>query len=107
MLHLIGSLLIFLAAVIGTASAALHLAWVPWRDTEMSRHLAFYMTSLALVLDLSCIRIVFGDPTWFQVVRLVVFVAVPLSMAWRLRLQVQAHRLDRPIVRRRGGRRGP
>ena len=43
-------------------------------------------------LDLGVIRIVFGDSPWFQLVRLLVFVGVPLVMAQRLWLQVKAQR---------------
>lgn len=91
MLRVIGNGLIFWAAAVGTASVVLH-ARVPWRHSEMGRHLMAYMGALALVLVLSCIRLVFGDAPWFQIVRLVVFVAIPLTMTWRLWLQIKAQR---------------
>jgi len=93
-LRLIGNGLIFWAAAVSTASVLVH-ARVPWRHSEMGRHLMAYMGALALVLVLSCVRLVVGDAPWFQTLRLIVFVAIPLTMTWRLWLQVKTHRLDR------------
>lgn len=89
--QLIGNGLLISAAVVCTASVVLHLR-VPWWRSEMGRHLLAYMGVMALTLDLGVIRIVFGDSPWFQLVRLLVFVGVPLVMAQRLWLQVKAQR---------------
>lgn len=103
-LRWIGNVLIVWAALVGTASVVVHLRVFDRRST-MSRHLLAYMTALAVVLVLSCIRILFGDTWWFALLRLVTFVAVPVFMTQRLILQIRAQlggaasdagRLDRP-----------
>ena len=95
-----GNALIAWAAVVGTASVIVHTR-VRWRDTEMGRHLLVYMASIALVLDLSVVRIATGDSPWFQLLRLAVFVAVPLAMTQRLWLQLKARRAAPPPGERR------
>lgn len=91
-LSLIGSFLLVWAAIVGTASVIVH-SRVPWRSTPMGRHLMFYMVSIAVVLDLGVIGFALGrDTLWFNVLRLVVFVAVPIAMTQRLWLQIQARR---------------
>ena len=86
-----GNGLIMLAAVIGTVSVILHLR-VPWWRSEMGVHLLCYMAVMAAVLDLSTIKILFGDTAGFALLRLIVFIGVPLVMAWRLWLQIKAQR---------------
>jgi hypothetical protein len=91
LVHLVGTVLIHWAAAAGVASVVAHLR-VRWWDTEMGRHLMAYMSAVALVLLLSCVVNDVGDSSWFQVLRLVVFVAIPLVMTWRLWLQLKAQR---------------
>lgn len=93
-LRLIGNGLISWAAVVGVLSVIVH-ALGPWRASEMGRHLMAYMTAIAAVLLLSVVRIIIGDSPWFQSLRLVVFVGVPVTMTWRLVLQLQARRYNR------------
>jgi hypothetical protein len=93
-LRLIGDLLIYWATAVGALSVIWH-ARVPWRSTPMGRHLMAYMGSIAAVFLLISIRNVFGDSHWFEILRVVVFVAVPVTMTWRFWLQVKARRLDR------------
>ena len=50
------------------------------------------MAVMAAVLDLSTIKILFGDTAGFALLRLIVFIGVPLVMAWRLWLQIKAQR---------------
>ncbi len=90
----IGNVLLTVAAIVATASVVVH-ARVPWRDSQMGRHLMAYMGVIALVLDLGVVRLIIGDYPAFSVIRLVVFVGVPIVMAWRLVLQLQAQRADR------------
>lgn len=89
--HYIGNALITWAAVVGTASVVVH-ARVRWRETQVGVHLMAYMAAFALVLDLSVIRLLLGDSDWFQMLRLAVFVAVPVAMTQRLWLQIRAQR---------------
>lgn len=86
-----GSVLIIWAALVGTASVVVH-ARVQWWRTEMGRHLMAYMSVIAVVLVLSCLRIFFGDTWWFSLLRLITFVGVPIVMTQRLMLQVKAQR---------------
>jgi hypothetical protein len=90
----IGNILIWWAAIVGTASVVVH-ARVRWWDSEMGRHLMVYMTVIAAVLVLSVIRTVVGDSWWFQLLRTIVFIGVPFAMTQRLWLQIKAQRLDR------------
>ena len=55
----------------------------------------YYMFAMALVLDLGVIKLIFGDSSAFQLLRLVTFVGVPIVMSWRLYLQVVAQRAAR------------
>lgn len=89
--QLIGNGLVIWAALVGTASVIVHLRVFDPHST-MSRHLLVYMAAIALVLDLGVVRLAAGDSNWFQLLRLVAFVAVVLSMTQRLWLQVQAQR---------------
>ena len=91
-INLIGSVLILWATVVGVASVWLH-SRVDWRATPMGRHLMAYMAALAAALVLSSIRFLLGGDTWwFQLIRLVVFVAVPVAMTQRLLIQIRAQR---------------
>lgn len=90
-LNWIGNGFLLWAAVVATASVMLHLR-VFDRSSRMSMHLLTYMAVMALVLDLSVIRILFGDSWWFQLLRLVTFIGVPVVMTQRLWLQYRAQR---------------
>jgi hypothetical protein len=107
-------LLILLSAAIGVASVVVH-ARVPWRTSEMGRHLMYYMTVVAAILSLSAISVVqkiaeavaagdlldvaekaaAGLPLWFLMLRLGLYLALPLVMGQRLKLQLQAQREER------------
>lgn len=89
--NLIGNGLIVWAALVGVASVIVH-SQVAWWDSPMGRHLMIYMSVIAAVLVLSCVRVFFGDSQWFQLVRMIVFIGVPLAMTQRLALQLRARR---------------
>lgn len=91
-----GAVLITWAAVVGVASVVVH-SRVPWWTTELGRHLMIYMSVIAAVLAMSAIRFFVGDAPWFQVLRFIVFIGVPLAMTQRLWLQIKAQRLPRPV----------
>ena len=93
-INLVGTGLLFWAALVGVASVVVH-ARVDWRATAMGRHLMGYMAALASVLVLSCIRILTGDSWWFQLLRLVAFIGIPVFMTQRLVLQLRAQRTPR------------
>ena len=94
-LNLIGSVFIVWAALVGVASVIVHLRVFDRRST-MSVHLLGYMFAMASVLVLSCIRIFTGDSWWFQLLRLITFIGVPIMMTHRLWLQIQAQRRPNP-----------
>jgi len=94
-LHDLGTVLIHWAALAGVLSVVAH-SRVAWRDTPMGRHLMAYMSVIATVLVLSCVVNDVGDSAWFQLVRLVVFIGVPIVMTQRLWLQITIRRGTRP-----------
>jgi len=98
-LHLAGTVLIHWAALVGLASVIVH-ARVFDRTSRLSVHLMFYMIMIDAVLILSCIANDIGDSHWFQVLRLVVFIGVPVAMTQRLLIQISAQR-DPPDTRPR------
>lgn len=92
----VGSIFIFVCAGLGVASVAVH-AMGRWYATTMGRHLMAYMAVMAAILLLSSVGVVLrmldmvGSP-WFEALRLGVFLGLPLVMAQRLWLQIQARR---------------
>jgi len=93
-LNLIGTGFIYWGALVGVASVVVHLR-VFDRHSTMSVHLLCYMGAVAAVLLLSAIRNLTGDSGWFQLLRLFVFMLVPVFMSQRLYLQIQAQRQPR------------
>ena len=93
-IYLIGSVLLAVAGIIGTASVIVH-ARVAWRSSPMGRHIMAYMVVIAAVLDLGVARMFVGQSFGFELLRLVVFAGVPLVMGQRLLLQVRAQRRER------------
>lgn len=88
----VANIAIHVAAFVGVASVIVHTR-VPWRNSPMGRHLMYYMSIIALVLVLSVIRAdAGGDTWWFALLRLIVFLGVPIVMAQRLWLQIKAQR---------------
>lgn len=93
--NLIGSVLLTVAGLIGTANVIVHFR-VRWFASQMGRHLMAYMAVVALVLDLGIVRFAIGDDSLgFQLLRLAVFAGVPAVMAQRLWLQIKAQRSER------------
>jgi hypothetical protein len=115
-IYLAGSFLILISAAIGVTSVAVH-ARVPWRTSEMGRHLMYYMTVVAAILSLSAISVVqkiteaiaandllrvaetaaAGSSTWFLFLRLGLYVCLPIVMGQRLKLQLRAQREQRAL----------
>jgi hypothetical protein len=100
-LGLLGNVLIHWAAIVGALSVIVH-ARVPWWTSPVGRHLMVYMAAIDVVLVLSCIRIDVGQDTWwFSLLRLAVFVFVPIVMTQRLWIQFKAQRVVRDEKRDR------
>lgn len=84
------TILVLWGAVIGIMSVILH-SRVPWRATEMGRHLMFYMGIIAAVFVGTAIRIIFTwNQDWFFTLNLLIFAGVPMAMTQRLWLQWKA-----------------
>lgn len=92
-LHWISNGLIFWAAAVGIASVIVY-SRVQWWRTQLGRHLMAYQSIVAAVLTLSSIRVYTGNTLGFELLRLVVFVGVPLVMTQRLWLLIKAQRED-------------
>lgn len=90
-LSFVGSILLTYCAAVGTASVYVH-SRVDWRATQMGRHVMYYMAAITLTLDLGVIRFLFGDSPWFQALRTVVFLGIPVVMTQRLYLLIRAQR---------------
>lgn len=97
--QLIGNCFLVWAALVGTASVAVHLR-VPWWHSVMGRHLMAYMCVFAIVLDLGVVKLIVGDSWVFQLLRLITFTGVPIVMTWRLLLQIKA---QHAVARETGG----
>jgi uncharacterized membrane protein len=89
--NVVGNVLVFWAAIVGVASVVVH-SRVRWWETRVGQHLFYYMLTMATVLVLACIRVVFGDSWWFQLLRLIVFIGIPVLMTQRLIIQVSVQR---------------
>lgn len=87
-----GDVLVCYCAVIGLASVMVHAGVRPrWWTNLWGTHLMVYMVALAGTFVLAAIRIGAGaslDTPWFAVLRLVVFLLVPVAMTQRLAIQV-------------------
>jgi hypothetical protein len=88
-LLIVGSALLLMSAIPANGVVAEFLR-VPWQESPLGRVLFAKALSLALVLDLSLIGSVllifdFGRPVWFEILRLIVFTGVSISLwfQWR------------------------
>lgn len=88
-INFIGYIFLTIGAAIMTACVLVH-ARTDWRATQMGKHVMYFMSSLALTLDLGVIRWMFGDSEWFQWLRLFTLLLVLLTMTQRLYLLVEA-----------------
>lgn len=72
-----------------------------WRQTELGRHLMWFVLAPTSVLLLALVRAIGGadlDTLWFVILRLVVFTSVPLVYLQRILifLKVQREGQDEP-----------
>lgn len=102
MIRYLGNGLILLSAVFATSFVVLYWVTAPWWRSPMGRNVQALMFVIALVLDLSVVRIFVPgsvDLLWFNILRLIVFAFVPVVLGWRLwllwRVQVLDRRRDR------------
>lgn len=86
------------ALAVGCIAFYLFSAHGMWWRTEMGRHLAAWMTSFALVLLVSSVRIVAGaslDTPWFGALRIIAFATTPIVFGWRLNIMIRLWRAGR------------
>lgn len=87
MIFTVGTALVVLSAVLAWAFCVGYHVSARWWESEAGRHLMSFTASLAAVLTLWAVGAL--TPTkglWWDVLRLVAFTGVPLSLAWRLSL---------------------
>jgi len=90
-LYTIGSVAMAYAAVVGVASVVMH-SLTRWWTSQVGRHLMSYRATVTVILLLGVVKFVFGDSWWFQVIRTVVFLGIPVLMTQWLVLQIRARR---------------
>jgi len=95
LVHLIGSLLVVVTALLAIACVAAQALLARWWSTPAGRHVFAFQAVLALCLGLWAARLFAPDGEWFQVARLVAFALVPWVLAWRLLIIVQTWRKRR------------
>jgi hypothetical protein len=95
----IGNVLLIVSALINLEVIYTYnrLTGGAWRDTSMGRHVMAYMTVTALILTLASIRFIVlwfdqSDPVWFQVLRAITYIALPIIFLWRRQIIVKVHR---------------
>jgi hypothetical protein len=103
-MQVIGTGLVIVSAVLAWAVCIAYHLSARWWASEAGRHLMTFTAVLAVVLTLWTVGAL--TPTtkggWWQIVRLVAFTGVPLSLGWRLwmvyRLQIRPglRRKERP-----------
>lgn len=95
MIQAIGTVLVVVSAVLAWAVCVLYHLSARWWRSEAGRHVMTFTAVLALVLSLWVVGALTpaAKGQWWQIVRLVAFVGVPVSLGWRLwmvwRLQVR------------------
>lgn len=95
-LMLAGNVLLTATFLLSTAYAITYHLTARWWETEFGRSLMSLKIALAAVTSLAVVRIVFRiDAEWYGWLRLIVFVAVPLSLAWRLAVLIKIQRHSR------------
>jgi len=87
----IGNAALCWAAAVGVASVIV-FSRVRWWSTAIGTHLMAYQSVIAAVLVLGVIRLALGDTWWFSLLRLIVFLCVPIVMTQRLVLLIRAQR---------------
>lgn len=96
-LTVVGFVLIVASAVLGVISWSL-LLLVDWRATQMGRHLMAYISATTVVLIFASVSAFLrlrgiDDPgLWFQVLRVAVFLPLPILVGQRVYLQLRALR---------------
>jgi hypothetical protein len=89
-MQVIGNVLLVLSALIATAFIVVYHWSALWWRSHDGRHVMAFMASLAMVLDLAMLRLVVGRPEWFEAVRTLTFVTIPVVLSWRFAILIKA-----------------
>lgn len=99
MLYAMGSVLIILTMLLSLGFTVAYHVYTrgAWRNTEAGRYLMSATASIGLVTLVWSIAVVarlLGTevPHWFDLLRLVVFIAVPATLTWLWTMLVRVHR---------------
>jgi len=97
----IGSVLVIVSAVMAlTFIIGYHVSSNGlWRRDPIGRHVMAFVTADFLVFALAAVRFIAGaslDTGWFAWVRVVVFMAIPWTIGWRLLILWRLYRQNRP-----------
>ncbi len=90
-----GTILIVVTAALSWITVVLHHLLARWWETEFGRHTFAFELVVAVVSGLWALRLLIPEGDWFQAVRLAAFAAVPLVVAWRIRILIIAWRTVR------------
>lgn len=91
----IGNVLLVVATIPAVLSV-LVFARVAWWRSRWGRHLFAYMSAIAVVLLLGCLRLLYGESIIFASIRVAAFFAVVVALWWRLWFVFQAYREGSP-----------
>lgn len=89
----LGNGLLILTFVLATAYAILYHFTARWWESEFGRSLMSLKIAIAAVTGLGVPRIIWGlNSPFYTMIRLIVFIAVPVTLAWRLVVLIKLQR---------------
>jgi hypothetical protein len=91
----LGNALLILAAIPSALSVVI-FSRVSWWQSRWGRHLMAYMSAVATITVLGCIKLVFGTHEWYQILRAGAYVALVYVLWWRMVFVWQAYREGSP-----------
>lgn len=84
--------LLHVSAAIAVASVVLYALLHPgWRRSGDGHHVMAYMVSVALILAVWSVGVLAVIPPWWEYVRLIAFMTLPVVLVWRLILIVRSY----------------
>lgn len=99
MITTIGTVLVVISAALAWANVLAYHLSAPWWRSETGRHVMTFNAVLAIVLTLWAVGALTLNARgpWWDMLRLVAFTGVPLSLGWRLTLlyRLQIRRKER------------
>ncbi len=87
----VGNVLLVAGAIPAVASV-LVFCRVTWWRSRWGRHVMAYMSTVAIMLALGCLKLVIGDSPAFAAIRVAAFTTVVMALWWRLWFVVLAYR---------------